>query len=97
MVLIRNSVLLSIIVPFAACTVPRPAAAPTHVVGPQTHGAANSLAHLEIMTMLSRCARADQQRQQGGLAPADAPTAAQCAAAERMSRSEAEYQLAQPQ
>lgn len=81
----------------AACTVPSPAPAPTHVLGPDVQGAANSRDHLGMATTLSRCARADQQRQQGEQVRPTPPTPEQCAEAERMSRSEQEYQLAQPQ
>lgn len=81
----------------AACTVPSPAPAPSHVLGPEMQGAANSPGHLRMATTLARCARADQQRQQGEAVRPAPPKPEQCAQAGRMSRSEQEYKLAQPQ
>lgn len=92
-----RALLLCGVAPFGACTVPSPAPAPTHPLGPEMQGASNSPKHLQIGRTLSQCARADQQRQQGGPAAEPAPSAEQCAEADRLSRSPMEYELTQPQ
>jgi hypothetical protein len=88
---------LPALVLLAARTVPCPALEPSHVLGPEIPGAANSAGHLQVMTTLTNCDRAEQIRQQGGTPLPNPPSAAQCAEADRRSRSEQEYQLVQPQ
>lgn len=78
----------------AGC-MPRPMPDPSAPLGTASATGGGAPTHLAVMRRLDACARAVQQAQQGGAAAASEATA--CARADAASRSEAEYELAQPQ